>query len=370
MFITKTVVAASDVPARHGRDAGAAVLDAMVPALTAHGADRGGADAPLRRGLRADGRAARATGRRRRPAPASSSAPILKPLETFRDSLTVVSNLDRPLQGTHAVSTGTWLTGMRAEADRGRGRRRRHVARSDHRRADRPGHGVPVARARHRGSDRLRRRLRRRLQLRLHEHASRGSRRRRRCRWRSIRAWCSSGCSAGRARPAERLRADAAEPQHPRLGAAATSPRSSAGSARATASGSTSISSTSARSSGGFSAPRSRRRPRSTVPDAPVGMPDVVRRARRRDVRPAGAGVPGRPHARLHVHAGPRGQPAGVPEARRQRAVAPRVASRQRAGEARAARQDEHLADQPVRQVPRAAASRRPTATARCSITR
>jgi hypothetical protein len=47
-------------------------------------------------------------------------SPILKPIEEFRDSMTVVSNLDRPLQGTHAVSTGTWLTGSapkRTEAE-------------------------------------------------------------------------------------------------------------------------------------------------------------------------------------------------------------------------------------------------------------
>jgi hypothetical protein len=46
--------------------------------------------------------------------------PILKPLEPFRDSMIVVSNLDRPLQGTHAVSSGTWLTGSapkRTEAE-------------------------------------------------------------------------------------------------------------------------------------------------------------------------------------------------------------------------------------------------------------
>jgi hypothetical protein len=45
---------------------------------------------------------------------------ILKPLEPFRDAVTVVSGLDRPLQGTHAVSTGTWLTGTapkRTEAE-------------------------------------------------------------------------------------------------------------------------------------------------------------------------------------------------------------------------------------------------------------
>ena len=47
-------------------------------------------------------------------------SPILKPLEPFRDSMIVVSNLDRPLQGTHAVSCGTWLTGSapkRTEAE-------------------------------------------------------------------------------------------------------------------------------------------------------------------------------------------------------------------------------------------------------------
>ncbi len=47
-------------------------------------------------------------------------SPILKPLEKFRDYVNVVSNIDRPLQGTHAVSTGTWLTGAapkRTEAE-------------------------------------------------------------------------------------------------------------------------------------------------------------------------------------------------------------------------------------------------------------
>ena len=47
-------------------------------------------------------------------------SPILKPIESFRDSVVLVSNLDRPLQGTHAVSSGTWLTGSapkRTEAE-------------------------------------------------------------------------------------------------------------------------------------------------------------------------------------------------------------------------------------------------------------
>ena len=46
--------------------------------------------------------------------------PILKPIERFRDSVVIVSNLDRPPGGTHAVSTSTWLTGSapkRTEAE-------------------------------------------------------------------------------------------------------------------------------------------------------------------------------------------------------------------------------------------------------------
>jgi len=40
--------------------------------------------------------------------------PILKPLEPFRSSLTVVSNLSAPLQntGSHAAASGSWLTGL------------------------------------------------------------------------------------------------------------------------------------------------------------------------------------------------------------------------------------------------------------------
>jgi uncharacterized protein DUF1552 len=40
--------------------------------------------------------------------------PILKPLEPFRTSVTVVSNLSAPLQntGSHAAASGSWLTGL------------------------------------------------------------------------------------------------------------------------------------------------------------------------------------------------------------------------------------------------------------------
>ena len=164
--------------------------------------------------------------------------------------------------------------------------------------------------------------------------------------------------------------ADGAEPQHPRLGEGRRlQPRARPRRARQGA-GSISTSSTCARSSSASSAPRSRRPRMITIPVAPVGIPDSWEEHATVHVRHDGAGLRGRHHARLLVHVEPRGQPARVPGPWLQRAVASRLASRQRGLQARAAREAEHLADQPVRQVPRAAASRRRTATARCSITR
>src|SRR4051812_21134596 len=95
------------------------LLDAMVPAMTATALT---AAAPTRRfgavfvpmGERPSHWTPTTTGA------GFEFSPILKPLESFRDSLTIVSNADRPLQGTHAVSCGTWLTGCapkRTEAE-------------------------------------------------------------------------------------------------------------------------------------------------------------------------------------------------------------------------------------------------------------
>ena len=248
MFITKTSLPRRTVLRGLGATLALPLLDAMVPALTPTVQHRGRADAAVRRRLRADGRAAEpldaGDDRRRASSSARSSSRSSRSATTSSWS----SNIDRPLQGTHAVSTGTWLTGLRAEAHRGRGLRRRHVARPDHRRADRRGHRVPVARDRHRGLHRLRRRVRRRLQLRLHEHHlvedaddadADGDQPARRVR---------AHVRPARARPSERRAAHAAEPQHPRLGAGRrVALERGLGRARH-ASGSTSISSTCARS--------------------------------------------------------------------------------------------------------------------------
>ena len=96
----------------------------------------------------------------------------------------------------------------------------------------------------------------------------------------------------------------------------------------------------------------------------------LVRGARLADVRPAGGRLPGRRHARLHVHDVARAQPADVPADRRHRTASLRVASRQRREQDRPERQDQHLLRHDVREVPGEAARRRRTATARCWITR
>jgi hypothetical protein len=119
MFISKKSLPRRTILRGIGAALALPVLDAMVPALTP---TLKSAAAPVKR----FGAVFVPMGER--PShwtPATTGAgfefsPILKPLEKFRDAITVVSNLDRPLQGTHAVSTGTWLTGIapkRTEAE-------------------------------------------------------------------------------------------------------------------------------------------------------------------------------------------------------------------------------------------------------------
>ena len=119
MFITKMSLPRRTFLRGVGATLALPLLDAMVPALTATAQT---AAKPPRRfgavfvpmGERPSHWTPRTTGQ------GFEFSDILKPIEKFRDSLTVVSNLDRPLAGTHAVSTGTWLTGTapkRTEAE-------------------------------------------------------------------------------------------------------------------------------------------------------------------------------------------------------------------------------------------------------------
>jgi hypothetical protein len=119
MFVTKRSVSRRTVLKGVGATLALPFLDAMVPAATALA--KTVAQPALRFG-------AVFVPMGERPShwtPAATGAgfefsPILKPLEKFRESLVVVSNLDRPPGGTHAVSTSTWLTGSapkRTEAE-------------------------------------------------------------------------------------------------------------------------------------------------------------------------------------------------------------------------------------------------------------
>ena len=119
MFISRTALSRRTVLRGMGATLALPLLDAMVPALTP---TVGTAAAPVRRfgavfvpmGERPSHWTPTTTGA------GFELSPILKPIESFRDQVIVVSNLDRPLAGTHAVSTGTWLTGSapkRTEAE-------------------------------------------------------------------------------------------------------------------------------------------------------------------------------------------------------------------------------------------------------------
>jgi hypothetical protein len=119
VFISRKSLSRRSVLRGLGATLALPLLDAMVPAMTASAQT---AAAPTRRfgavfvpmGERPSHWTPATTGR------GFELSPILQPLEPFRDSMIVVSNLDRPLQGTHAVSSGTWLTGCapkRTEAE-------------------------------------------------------------------------------------------------------------------------------------------------------------------------------------------------------------------------------------------------------------
>jgi len=119
MFITKASLSRRTVLRGLGATLSLPLLEAMVPAMTATVKT---AASPTKRfgavfvpmGERPSHWTPTTTGVN------FEFSPILKPIESFRDSVIVVSNIDRPLQGTHAVSTGTWLTGSvpkRTEAE-------------------------------------------------------------------------------------------------------------------------------------------------------------------------------------------------------------------------------------------------------------
>ena len=96
-----------------------------------------------------------------------------------------------------------------------------------------------------------------------------------------------------------------------------------------------------------------------------------LRAAREADVRSAGAGVGGGSHARRHADDREGGQQRRVSRERHQRSVPQPVAPLRSPGEHRALRELERVPhEHDARVFPRASCTTRPTATARCSITR
>ena len=113
----------------------------------------------------------------------------------------------------------------------------------------------------------------------------------------------------GAGTPEQRLARMQREPQHPRSASTrrASACRRGLGAARPRAAAAT-ISTTCAKSSAASRTPRSRPTRTPIALDAPVGVPEAFEEHVGADVRPAGGGVPGRHHARLHVHDGARRQ--------------------------------------------------------------
>jgi hypothetical protein len=114
MFITKKFVSRRAILRGMGATVALPFLDAMVPALTATAQT---AANPVRRfGTVFVGLGERPSAWR--PATAGVDfelSPILKPLEGFRDHLTVVSNLCTPING-HAPTAAAWSTGALAKS--------------------------------------------------------------------------------------------------------------------------------------------------------------------------------------------------------------------------------------------------------------
>ena len=108
-------------------------------------------------------------GRRRPPARTSSSRRRCKTLEPFKDSLVVVSNLQRAggQAEMHAAAASGWLSGAIPKRTEAEDFACRHDDRSGARATDRTVVAVSLARVRDRGLHRLRRRLHARLQLRV-----------------------------------------------------------------------------------------------------------------------------------------------------------------------------------------------------------
>ena len=184
MIITKKALSRRTVLRGMGVSLALPLLDAMVPALTA------AANTPAKPVRRygffymPNGVAMNHTGVNYwKPKTVGADfefSPILKPLEPFRNQVTVVSGLhNRPAEslgdgnGDHTRSTGSWLTGAHIKRTEGSDLRAGISVDQVIAVAVQEGHAAAVARARD-SAELGDRRLRHRLQLRLRHHAGVG----------------------------------------------------------------------------------------------------------------------------------------------------------------------------------------------------
>ena len=220
-----------------------------------------------------------------------------------------------------------------SEADRELGRARGHLARSDLREAVRTGHADSVDAAVHR-ERRSGGRLRLRLLVRLHRHDQLGV---------ADRAAADDPRSADGVRSAVRRRrldegarvAPPGDQQRARLRHRRRSPTSIGGWTPSDRAADGALSRRRARDRAAHSEGRSAQHERRGARAARRAgrRARLVRRARQADVRPAGARVPGRRHARVLVQDGPRRVEPRLSGERRHEGLPPGVASRQQAGQ-------------------------------------
>ena len=297
-------------------------------------------------------------------------SPILEPLAPYRDQMLVLSGLKANWNYIHAGASGSFLTGTT------RGGRNeveiiadvsmdqllaRHFAKETQ---------LGVARARH-GRAGQRRRLHRQSELRLHAHASS---------WRSPtqplpmeynpravfeKLFGDSGSTDRAAREA-RLR------QHKSILDSVTDKLAGA-QARAGPAGSGARSNEYAESVRDVErriqkAEEQRDLDLPTI-DQPQGVPPVFEDHLDADARSAGAGVSVRSDARHLVHDQQGAERAALSADWRARSASSPVASRRPPELIAQHVEDQPLSHRAVRAVPRRSCARRPTATARCSIT-
>ena len=334
MFVTKKHLSRRTVLRGLGATVALPLLDAMIPGSHGARAHGGRADAEARLHLLSARRDHGASGRRQPKARASSSrrcsSRSRRSRASSRSSAASRTSTPRVRRTRSRRARGCRASAPRISHDPVR---RRH-GRPDRGAAHRPGHAAAVARGCDRGS-RRRRRLRPQLRLQLRRDDLVPHAVARRCRWSSIRASCSSGCSARATRPRS----------------ASSWPRSTRASSTSSPTRPRRCRSSSGRSDRQHARRLSRERARDRAARAEdggerplahrvarcAGRHSVeLRRADEPDVRHRRARVDREPHAHHVVHDGGRGQQHDLQPRRGRRRVPRAVAPSEQRREARA----------------------------------